>query len=114
MFFLGGSVALYESLSYHFFISISEKKNAKYITKHYTFCIGKQNGNQNLGTSMMKTLFLRFHNYIAFTLSSINPHWSDEILYQESRRIVIATIQRITYQDFLPIIIGIHRLHFRR
>lgn len=56
----------------------------------------------------MQTLFLRFHNYIAFRLSSINPHWSDEILYQESRRIVIGTIQRIAYTDFLPIIIGIH------
>ncbi|XP_026807325.1 peroxidase-like [Rhopalosiphum maidis] len=64
------------------------------------------NGNQNLGISSMQSLFLRYHNYIAFKLSTLNPYWSDEILYQESRRIVIATIQRITYKDFLPIIIG--------
>jgi len=64
------------------------------------------NGNQNLGITAMQTLFLRFHNYIAFKLSSLNPFWSDEIIYQESRRIVIATIQRIAYEDFLPIIIG--------
>ncbi|XP_001944613.1 peroxidase [Acyrthosiphon pisum] len=64
------------------------------------------NGNQNFGITAMQTLFLRFHNYIAFKLSSLNPFWSDEIIYQESRRIVIATIQRISYEDFLPIIIG--------
>jgi len=57
----------------------------------------------------MQTLFLRYHNYIAFKLSSLNPDWSDEVVYQESRRIVIATIQRITYKDFLPIIIGMHK-----
>jgi len=64
------------------------------------------NGNQNLGITAMQTIFLRFHNYIASKLSSLNPFWSDEIVYQEARRIVIATIQRITYEDFLPIIIG--------
>jgi len=64
------------------------------------------NGNQNLGITAMQTLFLRFHNNIAFKLSSLNPFWSDEINYQESRKIVIATIQRIAYEDFLPIIIG--------
>lgn len=64
------------------------------------------NGNQNLGITAMQTLFLRFHNYVAYMLMNLNPFWSDEILYQESRRIVIGTIQRITYEDFLPIVIG--------
>ncbi|XP_025410649.1 peroxidase-like [Sipha flava] len=64
------------------------------------------NGNQNLGIGVMQTAFLRFHNYIAFKLMALNPYWSDETLYQESRRIVIATIQRIVYNDLLPIIIG--------
>lgn len=62
--------------------------------------------NQNIGITAMSTLFLRFHNYIAFRLSILNPFWSDEILFQESRRIVIGSIQRTAYDDFLPIIIG--------
>lgn len=58
----------------------------------------------------MTTLYVRFHNYIAFRLSSLNPFWNDETLYQETRRIVIGTIQRTAYEDFLPIVIGIHTI----
>jgi len=43
---------------------------------------------------------------LADKLHKINPSWSDEKIYQETRRIVGAVIQVITYEHFLPIILG--------
>ena len=49
---------------------------------------------------------MRQHNRLAKRLSSINPHWSDEQVYQETRKIVEAQLQIITYKHWLPYIIG--------
>ncbi|XP_050540458.1 peroxidase-like isoform X2 [Daktulosphaira vitifoliae] len=62
--------------------------------------------NQNLGIAAYTNLFLRYHNFLAKHLQILNPQWSDEILYQEARRILIALTSLITYRDFLPILLG--------
>lgn len=51
-------------------------------------------------------MFARFHNYLADMLHLINPHWEDEILYQEARKIMGAVNQIITYRDYLPVLLG--------
>lgn len=62
--------------------------------------------NQNLNIALFQNLFLRFHNYIANELQLQHPSWTDEIVYQETRRIVAAVVQIITYDHFLPIVLG--------
>ncbi|XP_018392669.1 PREDICTED: peroxidase-like isoform X2 [Cyphomyrmex costatus] len=52
------------------------------------------------------TIWHREHNRVADELAKLNPDWSDEILFQETRRIVIAEIQHITYKEWLPILLG--------
>jgi len=68
--------------------------------------LGDSRTNQILGLTSLHVLFLRQHNLIAANLATINPQWGDEILYEETRRIVIAILQHITYNEFLPLILG--------
>ena len=61
---------------------------------------------ENLGLTGMHTLFMREHNRIASSLSILNPTWSDEIRYYETRRILIAVYQHIIYNEWIPATIG--------
>uniref|UniRef100_A0A0N5ABK1 Chorion peroxidase n=1 Tax=Syphacia muris TaxID=451379 RepID=A0A0N5ABK1_9BILA len=71
---------------------------------------GNPQSNLIISNSAMQILWRRQHNFIAKQLKEINPTWNDEQLYQESRAIVTAQIQYITYNEFLPLIIGINNL----
>ncbi|CAH1185902.1 unnamed protein product [Phyllotreta striolata] len=52
------------------------------------------------------TLFIKEHNRIANELRKLNHKWTDEMLFHESRKIVIAQIQHVTYNEFLPLLLG--------
>ncbi|XP_025198953.1 peroxidase-like [Melanaphis sacchari] len=72
----------------------------------YCFDRGDPRNNQHFGLILYEETFLRFHNLVADLLHKLNPDWSDEILYQESRRFIIALEEIIVYRDYLPILLG--------
>lgn len=49
---------------------------------------------------------LRLHNILCEELKRVNPSWADERLYQEARRILIGMYQHVTYNEFVPVLVG--------
>lgn len=54
----------------------------------------------------MHTIWFREHNRLATELRAVNPHWDGDKLFFEARKILIAELQHITYQHWLPLILG--------
>ncbi|XP_074599828.1 peroxidase-like isoform X2 [Brevipalpus obovatus] len=75
-------------------------------TRLQCFVGGDVRVNEQTGLTVMHMLLLREHNRIADKLSSLNPSWNDEIIYQETRRILAAVVQHITYNEWMPLIQG--------
>lgn len=71
-------------------------------TESPIFFAGDVRANENLGLTMLHTLFVREHNLWADRLSAANPGWNDEQVFQTARGIVEYEIQSITYRDWLP------------
>lgn len=60
--------------------------------------------------AVLQVMFLRLHNRLASELSRLNPHWGDETVYQEARKIVVAAVQRISYTEYLSVLVSKYHL----
>ncbi|KAJ8402961.1 hypothetical protein AAFF_G00362750 [Aldrovandia affinis] len=70
------------------------------------FQAGDSRANEHLGMIALHTLFLREHNRLAHELHFINPHWGPNTLYQEARKILGAIHQVLTWEQYLPRVLG--------
>ena len=85
------------------------------------FVAGDVRANEQIGLTAVHTLFVREHNRLAMELGArpdlnllitdagLDPSDAvdvDEYLYQMSRKAVGAQIQAITYNEFLPLLVG--------
>lgn len=65
---------------------------------------GDMRANQNPGLLALHTLFLREHNARAEAAARAHPDWSDQELFQEARKWVVAQLQAILYMEYVPML----------
>ncbi|MEE9352232.1 MAG: peroxidase family protein [Thiotrichaceae bacterium] len=70
------------------------------------FVSGDERVNENVGLTSMHTIWAREHNRVADQLSTENPSWNDEELFQEARKKVVGEMQAITANEFYPKLLG--------
>ena len=70
------------------------------------FVAGDVRALEHVSLTVIHTLFVREHNRVAAALSEVNPQWLDDRLYEETRNIIIAEIQHITFNEYLPALFG--------
>jgi peroxidase len=64
--------------------------------------------NENVVLTSIHTLFVREHNRLADIFNERYPMADDESVYQLVRKVIMAEIQKITYDEFLPALLGEH------
>ncbi|XP_029992823.1 dual oxidase 1 isoform X2 [Sphaeramia orbicularis] len=64
--------------------------------------LGNAWANENMFTAAEGIIWFRYHNYIASKLHEEHPEWSDEKLFQNARKTVVATFQNIAVYEWLP------------
>ncbi|XP_054718455.1 peroxidase-like [Uloborus diversus] len=70
------------------------------------FVAGDSRTNMLVELTAITAVWYREHNRIANILHKLNPRWTDETLFQQARRILIAELQHIVYNEFLPLLMG--------
>lgn len=75
-------------------------------TSDSLFLAGDIRANENAALTAMQTLWVREHNRLADEISASDSSLNDEDIYQRARTIVRAEIQAITFNEFLPVLLG--------
>ncbi len=70
------------------------------------FLAGDPRANEQIGLAAMHTLFVREHNRQVARLAAASPRLNGDQLYEQARRMVIGLLQVITYDEFLPALLG--------
>jgi peroxidase len=74
--------------------------------EYHCFLAGDVRVNVQVGLTAMHTIWVREHNRIATALRDLNPHITGDDIFHEARKIVGAEMQVITYEQWLPKILG--------
>jgi len=69
---------------------------------------GDIRGNEFPQLTALYKLWMKEHDRLAYELSKEKPNMTDDQLFWEARKIVTACIQHITYNEWLPALLGVN------
>ena len=78
----------------------------KHVQDTGCFLAGDRRANIHLGLTILHTIYTRLHNDFVDRIQKIKPNMNGNVLYQEVRRIVTFHMQMVTYNRWLPIVLG--------
>jgi len=70
------------------------------------FLTGDHRASEHLTLSGIHTMWLREHNKIVIELAMLNPHWSEETLYQQGKKLMEAFHQKVAFSEYFTSILG--------
>ena len=70
------------------------------------FLAGDIRANENVALASMHTIWVREHNRIADEIAAEDPSLTDDQIFEQARAVVTAELQAITYNEFLPALLG--------
>ncbi|XP_033758659.1 chorion peroxidase-like [Pecten maximus] len=75
-------------------------------SRNKCFRAGDVRVNQQPALISLQTVWMRHHNNLARQIKGANSGMSDEIIFQETKKLVTAQLQHITYNEWLQEILG--------
>jgi RHS repeat-associated protein len=83
-----------------------ENQNDSHAEPATLFVAGDVRANDNPALLSLQTLLVREHNRKAEELKAADSHLTGDEIYQQARRWVEALMQHVTYDEFLPLLLG--------
>lgn len=83
-----------------------DNQNRSPLPPEQLFVAGDVRVNENIELTAIQTVWLREHNRLAGLIQGANPILGDEEIYQQARRQVVAEFQHVTYNEYLPALLG--------
>ncbi len=79
-----------------------------FLTVDDFFLSGDERVNENIGLTSLNTVFVLEHNRLADEIRKKSPDLSGDQVFEKAKNIITSQIQKITYKDFLPFLLGEH------
>ena len=86
--------------------NVNQFPNAPTRLDRTLYLAGDVRCNEQVSLTAIHTLFVREHNYWARQIRAANPGFTGEQVYQHARAIVGGIVQSITYNQWLPMLVG--------